>query len=131
MAMTSDNSVNSNSFFGDGLFEWQFPNKDKAARWNEYVYDEQRYWGDFPRDAPKASAASPDIFVQHPWALGPFTKYTGNPVLAPSEGAWDCGRYDGGVHNGAIIVRDDRFYYVYRGERPSDVPCKSNIDYIC
>ena len=118
---------NGNTFFGDGVFEWQFPNRDKAARWNEYVYDEQRYWGDFPRAAPPAG----ELFVRHRWAMGPFTKHASNPVLSPSEGAWDCGRYDGGVHNGSIIVRDNRFYYIYRGERPIDISIDSEIDYIC
>src|SRR5207244_1924015 len=114
-------------FFGDGVFEWQFPTKDKATRWNEWTYNEQRYWGDFPRDQPPSG----DLFAQTPWAIGPFTKYAGNPVLAPSAGAWDCGHYDGGVHNGAILVRDNRFYYVYRGERPIDIKIDSEIDYIC
>jgi len=71
-----------------------------------------------------------DMFGDHPWAVGPFTKYTGNPVLAPMPGAWDQGHFSGGVHNGSIIVKDGRFYYVYRGERPIDVPQKSTIDYI-
>jgi predicted GH43/DUF377 family glycosyl hydrolase len=52
-------------------------------------------------------------------------------VLAPSGDAWDAGRYDGGVHNGGVIVQDSRFYYIYRGERPIDIPAKSGIDYIC
>ena len=66
-----------------------------------------------------------------PWALGPFVKHAGNPVLSPTEGSWDTGRMDGGVHNGAIIIKDNLFYYVYRGERPLDVRMKSDFDYIC
>jgi predicted GH43/DUF377 family glycosyl hydrolase len=116
-----------NDFFSDGIFDWQFPTKDKAARWNEWTYNEQRFWGDFPRTAPPAG----DRFAQHPWALGPFAKHTGNPILSPTPGAWDCGRYDGGVHNGSIIVRDGVFNYVYRGERPIDISINSEIDYIC
>ena len=61
------------------------------------------------------------MFADHPWALGPWSKYAGNPVLAPTPGAWDQGRYDGGVHNGSIIVKDGKFYYIYRGERPMDI----------
>ncbi len=114
-------------FFGEGVFEWQFPTQDKAARWNDWTFSEERFWGDFPRDLP----ADPDLFTHHPWALGPFTKYAHNPVLSPTPGAWDCGHYDGGVHNGAIVVRDGRFYYVYRGERPIDIRIDSRIDYIC
>ena len=89
-------------FFGDGVFEWQFPTKDQAERWNRYTYNEEKYWGDFPRNV-KGDA---DIFQQSPWAIGPFTKHPGNPVLAPSPDAWDMGRYDGGVHNGGILVRE-------------------------
>jgi predicted GH43/DUF377 family glycosyl hydrolase len=54
------------------------------------------------------------------WAIGPFEKYAGNPVLSPSQTGWDAGRYGGGVHNGSVVVRDETFYYVYRGERETD-----------
>jgi len=65
------------------------------------------------------------------WAIGPFTKYEGNPVLSPSPGKWDRGRFGGGVHNGAVIVKDDVFYYIYRGEQPIDIPITSRVSFIC
>lgn len=111
----------------EGQFEWQFPNKDKQKAWERYSYSPERWWGTFPRDL-KASA---DMFKEYPWAIGPFTKHKSNPVLAPTSGAWDQGRHDGGVHNGAVIVKDDIFYYIYRGERPIDVKQNTAIDYIC
>jgi predicted GH43/DUF377 family glycosyl hydrolase len=111
----------------DGLFEWQFPDADKQKAWKNYSFNIDRWWGDFSHDLPEQS----DMFGDNPWALGPFTKYARNPVLAPTPGAWDQGRYGGGVHNGAIIVKDGKFYYVYRGERPIDIKRPGGIDYIC
>jgi predicted GH43/DUF377 family glycosyl hydrolase len=111
----------------DGLFAWQFPSADREQTWRHYSYSIDRWWGDFAHDLPEQA----DMFADNPWALGPFTKYEGNPIFAPSPGAWDCGRFDGGVHNGSIVIMDDRFYYVYRGERPIDVTLNSQIDYIC
>ena len=105
----------------------QFPSKAYAERWVKQVYDPAAYWGGFPT----GEVNEKEMWHEAPWAIGPFTKHTGNPVLAPSPGAWDTGRMDGGVHNGAIIIRDSRFYYVYRGERPLDVKMKSDFDYIC
>jgi predicted GH43/DUF377 family glycosyl hydrolase len=61
------------------------------------------------------------------WAIGPFTKYEGNPVLAPSKSGWDEGRHGGGVHNGSIIIKDDVFYYIYRGGRKID----TSPGYLC
>ena len=110
-----------------GQFEWQFPNKDKEKAWKHYSFSEERWWGTFPKDL-KAPA---DMYEEYPWALGPFTKYEGNPVLAPTPGAWDQGRHDGCVHNGSIIVKDGVFYYVYRGEQPIDVKQNTPINYIC
>jgi predicted GH43/DUF377 family glycosyl hydrolase len=111
----------------DGLFEWQFPSADKEKEWKRYSFNKDRWWGDFSHDLPDQA----DMFADNPWALGPFTKYRGNPVLAPTPGAWDQGRYGGGVHNGAVIIKDGKFYYVYRGERPIDVERPGGIDYIC
>ncbi|MCY2924061.1 MAG: hypothetical protein NT031_01240, partial [Planctomycetota bacterium] len=51
------------------------------------------------------------------WAIGPFTKHPANPVLAPSPDGWDVGAR-GGVHNGAILRRNGKFHYVYRGWMP-------------
>lgn len=111
----------------DGLFEWQFPSADNAQTWRNYSFSIDRWWGDFTHNLPEQM----DMFADNPWALGPFTKYAGNPILAPTPDAWDCGRFDGGVHNGSMIIKDDRFYYVYRGERPIDVTLDSRINYIC
>ena len=109
------------------LFDWQFPTKDREAVWKERNFSIDRWWGDFSHDLPEQA----DMFGDNPWALGPFKKYAGNPILAPTPGSWDCGRFDGGVHNGAIVVKDGLFYYVYRGEQPIDVAQDSVIDYIC
>jgi predicted GH43/DUF377 family glycosyl hydrolase len=111
----------------DGLFDWQFPDVDKEKAWKNYSFSIDRWWGDFSHDLPEQA----DMFADNPWALGPFEKYAGNPVLAPTPGAWDRGRFGGGVHNGSVIVKDGKFYYVYRGERPIDIERPSRIDYIC
>lgn len=119
--------VNSNPQRADGTFAWQFPSADKKKTWEDYSFNIDRWWGDFPKDMPDAM----DMFADHPWAIGPVTKYPWNPVLAPTPGAWDQGHFSGGVHNGSIIVKDNLFYYVYRGERPIDIPQTSPVDYIC
>jgi len=111
----------------DGLFEWQFPSADRERNWHHYSFSIDRWWGGFAHDVPEQA----DMFADNPWAVGPFTKFAGNPVLSPTPGAWDCGRFDGGVHNGSVLIKDGQFYYVYRGERPIDVPLNSPIDYIC
>ena len=110
----------------DGMFDWQFPSQNKEADWKKYSFSIDRWWGGFPHDLPDLM----DMFADHPWALGPWSKYAGNPVLAPTPGAWDQGRYDGGVHNGSIIVKDGKFYYIYRGERPMDIEQAAG-SYIC
>jgi predicted GH43/DUF377 family glycosyl hydrolase len=111
----------------EGQFQWQFPGKDKEKEYRNYSYSIDRWWGDFP----KGLKAPADLFGENPWAIGPIVKYKKNPVLAPSPGAWDQGHFSGGVHNGSILVKDGVFYYIYRGERPIDIPKKSSIDYIC
>lgn len=98
----------------EGLFEWQFPDEDHEQAWLHYQYSVEKWWGDFPKDIK----VPPNQYEYYAWAIGPFTKYEHNPVLAPTPGAWDKGRFGGGVHNGAIIVKDDVFYYIYRGEEP-------------
>jgi predicted GH43/DUF377 family glycosyl hydrolase len=122
-------------FFGDGLFDWQLPTvKTRQESWNRFTFDTERWWGTFPRDqepADRSASNQPNLLRQYPWAIGPFQKHAGNPVLAPTPCKWDEGRYDGGVHNGAIIRHDGKFHYVYRGERPIDVKQDSSIDYIC
>jgi predicted GH43/DUF377 family glycosyl hydrolase len=123
------------AFFGEGLFDWQMPGgPDDSTSWNNYAFDPARWWGTFPRDERAAVPGLRDdheLFAQFPWAIGPFRKFDGNPVLGPSREAWDRGRYNGGVHNGAIVRHDGKFYYIYRGERPIDVQLDSHIDYIC
>jgi len=114
-------------FLRDGKILWEFPNKERQESWNKWVYNEKEYWGDFPHGRVNAE----EMWQKASWALGPFVKFHGNPILSPTPGAWDEGRYDGGVHNGAVVVRDGRFYYVYRGEKPIDVSLKTDIDYIC
>lgn len=83
------------------------------------TFTEEVRWDRWDRDFDEAAYTPP------PWAIGPFAKYAGNPVLAPTAGGWDCGRFGGGVHNGSILQVDGRFAYVYRGERemePGAVP---------
>jgi len=111
----------------EGHFAWQNFTRDKQELWHEWNYSEERYWGTFP----KGLKASPNMFEEYTWAIGPITKYENNPVLAPTPGAWDMGRFSGGVHNGSILIKDSIFYYVYRGERPIDVTQNTEIDYIC
>ena len=111
----------------EGLFEWQFPTSDNEEAWKHFSFSTERWWGDFPKN----TKPSDDLYAEYPWAIGPFTKYEHNPVLAPTPDAWDKGRFGGGVHNGAIVIKDDIFYYVYRGEQPIDVELNTPIDYIC
>jgi predicted GH43/DUF377 family glycosyl hydrolase len=110
-----------------GMFAWQFPGTDNEAAWRNQSFNIDRWWGDFPHDLPDQM----DMFADNPWAIGPFSKHKGNPVLAPTPGAWDSGHFSGGVHNGSIVVKDGVFYYLYRGERPIDIQQNSEIDYIC
>lgn len=110
-----------------GLFEWQFPDKNKEIAWKNYSYSVERWWGDFPKNIKVPE----NMYQTYPWAVGPFVKYEYNPVLEPSPNRWDEGRFGGGVHNGAVVVKDNLFYYVYRGEKPIDVKLNSPINYIC
>ena len=88
------------------FFEWQFPSKNKEERWAEYVYNEEKWWGTFPREQDY----DPENYTLPEWAVGPFNKSDLNPVLKPTPGAWDQGRFGGGVHNGAVIIKDKKFY---------------------
>jgi predicted GH43/DUF377 family glycosyl hydrolase len=108
----------------EGTFGWDAPIPDKKKAWENFSFSIDRWWGDFPKDQPD----SMDMFADNEWAIGPFTKFASNPVLAPTPGAWDRGRFSGGVHNGSIIVKDNVFYYIYRGERPNDHPQPSEGD---
>jgi predicted GH43/DUF377 family glycosyl hydrolase len=112
----------------NNLFAWQLKTNDTQKAWENYSYSTERWWGTFPKDLP----ATTDMYKDNPWAIGPIIKHSGNPVLSPAAGAWDQGCLDGGgVHNGSIIVKDDVYYYVYRGDRPIDIKLKTDIDYIC
>ena len=123
------------AFFGTGLFDWQIPvGPERQKSWDKFTFDPAKWWGTFPRDeepAVQGRTGDRELFARFPWAVGPFEKHRGNPVLAPSPGKWDQGRYDGGVHNGAVVRHDGKFHYVYRGERMIDVEQDSDIDYIC
>ena len=113
-------------FHGNGIFDWQFSSKVHEEAWSERHYDEDRYWGGFSRDPLPAGYKLPH------WAIGPFTKYEGNPVFAPDPHGWDCGFFGGGVHNGAIIIKDGKYHYIYRGEFPIPEKFKNNdgFDYM-
>ena len=123
------------AFFGAGVFDWQLPLGAKwQESWDRFTFDTNRWWGTFPRSEEPAVQGRRDdaeLFARFPWAVGPFQKYPGNPILAPTPGRWDHGRYDGGVHNGAIVRHNGKFHYVYRGERRIDVKQNTPIDYIC
>ncbi len=112
-------------FFGEGFFDWQKALAEGAAREAIFRYDEDQYWGGFSHEP-----FDPDSYTLPDWAIGPFMKYEGNPILGPSKGEWDGGRYGGGVHNGSIVVRDGTFYYIYRGEHILEPPV-GRIDYVC
>ena len=115
------------SFFGDGVFDWQLTSKDLKKTWQERSYNENRWWGDFPLN----ERIPVDIFSEYPWAIGPFTKYEHNPVLMPTTGQWDQGHSAGGVHNGSMLFHNGKFHYIYRGERPIDISTTSKMNYIC
>ncbi|MCA1735722.1 MAG: hypothetical protein LC739_06335 [Actinobacteria bacterium] len=131
--MTDSNPNDNNiSFFGDGFFDWQRV-KSETDRHEMYQYDEENQWGGFSREPFDENS-----YTLPAWAIGPFTKYAGNPVFAPDPHGWDCGRFAGGVHNGAAIKKDGLIYYVYRGEfpTPQDDPRHADqratgIDYHC
>ena len=114
------------SGFGDGykkgIFDWQLTSL--AANQEDWVYDTGRWCGGFLDTVVDDKNHLPD------WVIGPFTKHTANPVLEPTPGAWDRGRYGGGVHNGSVLVLDGLFYYVYRGEQELDPPV-NGVDYMC
>lgn len=117
----SDNSF----FFDNEIFDWQYPVNLEDSWDIGWVYDEKKYRGGFP--SPEEH--DPEAYVLPDWAVGPFTKYEKNPVLAPSPKSWDRGRFGGGVHNGSIVWHDGWYYYVYRGHRSCE-PI-DGIDYIC
>jgi predicted GH43/DUF377 family glycosyl hydrolase len=104
-----------------------YASREQPELWKSQSFSIDRWWGDFSRDLPDQM----DMFASNPWSIGPFNKYSGNPVLSPTAGAWDQGIFSGGVHNGSIIVKEGLFYYIYRGTRPIDVSTTGEVDYIC
>jgi predicted GH43/DUF377 family glycosyl hydrolase len=96
-----------------------------------FHFDEKSQWGGFSQDPARRERKTPD------WAIGPFDKYSGNPVFAPDPNSWDCGRYGGGVHNGAVVKKNNRMYYIYRAEfeSPDDARLReqraAGINYHC
>jgi len=119
-------------FHGTGFFQWQFSSADQVRAWDDWHYDEERYWGGFSREP-----FDPATYTLPAWAIGPFEKYPGNPVFRPDPAGWDCGHFGGGVHNGSILQRDGQLYYLYRGEFPipDEEPVRSRktdqFDYLC
>ncbi len=118
-------------FHGTGFFDWQFASEGHAQAWENWHYDEARYWGGF------SHAPLPADYTLPGWAIGPFTKFAGNPVFAPDPHGWDRGHFGGGVHNGSVLRKDGRFYYIYRGEFPipDEAPVNTRklatFDYLC
>jgi len=119
-------------FHGTGFFAWQFASTSAATAWDTWHYDEEKYWGGFSREpVDLAGYTLPD------WAIGPFVKYPGNPIFRPDPLGWDCGHFGGGVHNGSILQRNGRLYYIYRGEFPipNEQPVVTRrieqFDYLC
>jgi predicted GH43/DUF377 family glycosyl hydrolase len=137
--MNSEKKINVNDekvkeFFGDGFFKWQYGKKDHYQKMYEQTpFSEERWWGTFPKDD-----FDPETNTLPSWAIGPFVKYEGNPIFVPSKAGWDSGRFGGGVHNGATVRKDGKFYYIYRGEQTipasfwDDVePHLRDVDFIC
>ncbi|MHB0997607.1 MAG: glycoside hydrolase family protein [Armatimonadota bacterium] len=118
-------------FHGDGFFAWQ-TSSEELTPWSDWHYDEEKYWGGFSK-AP----FDPDTYVLPDWAIGPFQKYIGNPIFRPDPNGWDCGHPGGGVHNGSVLHRNGKFYYIYRGEfpipdvEPFNTRRIATIDYMC
>lgn len=115
-------------FHGDGFFDWQFSSASDEQKkvWDEFCYNEEKYWGGFSKEP-----FDPATYKFPAWAIGGFAKH-GKPVLAPTPNSWDCGHFGGGVHNGAVIKKDGRFYYLYRGEFPApEEYAVPGIDYMC
>ncbi len=111
----------------DGTFAWQFPSADKHKTWEEYSFSIDRWWGDFPKDLPD----SMDMFSDNQWAIGTLYQVRLQSGTCTYSRSLDEGHFAGGVHNGSIIIKDNLFYFVYRGERSIDIPKISEVDYIC
>lgn len=64
------------------------------------------------------------------WAIGPFERYSGNPIMKPAGklGTWESMH----VYNPAVVVRNNRYLMLYRGQN-SDTTlfkhCRSQIGF--
>lgn len=120
----------SDKFFGEGIFDWQY-GKGGMEAWKTRCFDPEQYWGDFVKPIP-ADYKFPS------WAIR-FTKYESNPIFRPDPNGWDCGLHSGGVHNGSVVFHGDKYWYLYRGESPyRKIEAKEisggisfEVDYIC
>ena len=95
---------------GDKTYDWEFFNQSQINMWESCRYDEEKYWGGFPKHA------LPDDWKWPEWCVGPFVKHPGNPIFRPDPNGWDCGNFGGGVRNGSVFKKDGKIYYLYRGE---------------
>ena len=93
-------------------YEWDFFSEGHIWCWDNYHYDEEKWWGDFSREPLPEGWTWPD------WCVGPFEKHEKNPIFAPNPDGWDCGNFGGGVRNGSIFKKDGKVHYLYRGEFP-------------
>ena len=49
---------------------------------------------------------------QPDWVIGPFSKYRGNPLLAPTDSGYESRN----VFNPSVMIKDGKFYMLYRAE---------------
>jgi len=133
----SGQSPDLQSFFQDGFFDWQRAPSSFAFYWDAMRFDEVKYGGGFARSTDLTDHEQQPL---PDWAIGPFVKYPGNPVFAPSTDGWDRGYASGGVHNGSIVQVNGLFHYIYRGEQELETeensgnenqPGPVTCDYIC
>jgi predicted GH43/DUF377 family glycosyl hydrolase len=71
--------------------------------------------GPAARPGPRQAAAAEQQALPA-WAIGPFTRYSGNPILAPpvvpsSSTSWEWPR----TFNPGVVARSGTFHMVYRG----------------
>jgi predicted GH43/DUF377 family glycosyl hydrolase len=58
------------------------------------------------------------------WAIGPFAKYDRNPLLSPPQSGWGSRN----VFNPTVVVKDGKFYMLYRAEN-KDTPRVKGLFY--
>lgn len=71
-----------------------------------------------------------DLTTQWPaWAIGPFVRYGGNPILRPCGHGWE----NWNIYNPGVIFDDGRFRMLYRGQEKhregTDQVTRSRIGY--